>query len=246
MGRVRLAEARRRDGRTLLIAPLPSDATRMVDLTALEAIRLAKLGEGDPEALAVALVPPSLDALLRAGPRGLARARQALAYAQKWESRGLLPEELASSRWTARLTPPTGILTWEGRRMDPGALIKEGHALPGTPQATLCLVGQAGGLPMGLRMALLGEGRLMLSPWIETEGVGPLQLSVGGHKRNVTLEGWNGLDLPLLQPGEHLVLPAPRLRPWPSLPKGAPIDLRWGTDHLQAHLSRALDHPTVQ
>lgn len=243
---MRLAEARRRDGRTFLIAPLPSDATRMVDLTALEAIRLAKLGEGDPETLARALVPPSLDALLVSGPRGLARARQVLAYAQKWESRGILPDELASARWTPRLSPPTGILALDGRRLDPTALLKEGHALPGTPQATLCLVGQAGGLPAGLRMALLGEGRIMLSPWLETEGVGPLQLSVGGHRRKVTLEAWNGLDLPLLQPGEHLLLPAPRLRPWPSLSKGAAIDLRWGADHLQAHLARALDHPTVQ
>jgi hypothetical protein len=243
---MRLAEARRRDGRPFLIASLPSDPARSVDLTALEAIRLAKLGEGDPETLARALVPPSLEALLAAGPRGLARARQALAYAQKWETRGLLPEELASPRWHPRLTPPTGLLTFEGRRLDPGALLKESHGLPGTPQATLCLVGQAGGLPAGLRMALLGEGRIILSPWIETEGVGPLQLSVGGHKRKVTLEAWNGLDLPLLQPGEHLILPAPRLRPWPSLSKGAAIDLRWGTDHLQAHLARALEHPTVQ
>ena len=218
----------------------------MVDLTALESIRLAKLGEGSPEALAQALVPPTLAALLAAGPRGLARARQALAYAQKWENRGILPEELASPRWVARLTPPSGLLTLDGRRLDLAALLKEGHALPGTPQATLCLVGQAGGLPAGLRMALLGEGRIMLSPWIETEGVGPLQLSVGGHRRKVTLEAWNGLDLPLLGPGEHLILPVPRLRPWPSLAKGASIELRWGADHLQSHLARPLEHPTVQ
>ncbi|HJV88803.1 MAG TPA: hypothetical protein VJ623_00745 [Holophagaceae bacterium] len=243
---MRLAEARRRDGGTFLIAPLPSDGTRMVDLTALEAIRLAKLGEGEPETLARALVPPSLDALLAAGPRGLARARQALAYAQKWENRGILPDELASPRWVPRLGPPKGILSLDGRRLDPAAVLKEGHALSGTPQATLCLVGQAGGLPAGLRMALLGDGRLLLSPWLETEGLGPLQLSVGGHKRKVTLEAWNGLDLPLLEPGEHLLLPAPRLRPWPSLSKGAPIELRWGADRLQAHLARALDHPTVQ
>lgn len=243
---MRIAEARRRDGQTYLIAPLPSDATRMVDLTALEAIRLAKLGEGDAETLARALVPPSLEALLAAGPRGLARARQALAYAQKWENRGILPEELASARWVPKRPAPQGFLTLEGRRLDPGILIKEGHALPGVPQATLCLVGQAGGLPAGLRMALVGDGRLMLSPWIETEGMGPLQLVVGGHTRKVTLEGWNGLDLPLLQPGEHLLLPAPRLRPWPSLSKGAAIELRWGADHLHAHLARALEHPTVQ
>lgn len=243
---MRLAEARRRDGRTFLIAPLPSDPTRLVDLSALEAVRLAKLGEGDPETLARALVPPSLEALLASGPRGLARARQALAYAQKWESRGILPEELASDRWLPKLAPPSGLMNLNGQRLDPGALLREGHALPGTPQATLCLVGQAGGLPAGLRMALLGEGRILLSPWIETEGAGPLQLSVGGHRRKVTLEAWNGLDLPLLQPGEHLILPAPRLRPWPSLSKGAAIDLRWGADHLQAHLARALEHPTVQ
>lgn len=243
---MRLGEARRRDGRTFLVAPLPSDPARLVDLTALEAIRLAKLGEGQPEALAQALVPPSLEGVLAAGPRALARVRQVLAYAEKWEHRGLLPEELASNRWVPRLAPPTGLLTLEGRRMDPGTLLKEGQALPGGPQATLCLVGQAGGLPAGLRMALVGEGRLLLSPWVETEGVGSLQLSVGGHRRKVTLEAWDGLDLPLLHPGELLVLPAPRLRPWPSLAKGAAIDLRWGTDHLRAVTSRALEHPTLQ
>ena len=121
---MRLAEARRRNGSPFLIAPLPSDASRLVDLTALEAIRLAKLGEGDPEALARALVPPSLDALLASGPRGLARARQTLAYAQKWENRGILPEELASTRWSPKLTPPPGFLTLDGRRPAPRARLE--------------------------------------------------------------------------------------------------------------------------
>ena len=243
---MKVAEGRHLDGRAFLMASLPSDPLRRVDLSAVEAVRLAKLGEGDPEALARALVPPSLEGLLASGPRGLARARQALAYAQKWETRRGLPEALASPAWVPEPAAPLGLLSLEGRRLDPGGLLRAGQALPGAPQATLCLVGQAGGLPAGLRMALVGEGRLLLSPWLETEGEGPLTLSVGGHRRKVSLEAWNGLDLPVLQPGEHLLLPPPRLRPWPTLPKGAPIELHWGMDRLHSQLARALEHPTVQ
>ncbi|HEY3270044.1 MAG TPA: hypothetical protein VGJ89_02420, partial [Geothrix sp.] len=42
---------------------------RLADLNRIEAIRLRKLGEGDPERLAEALVPASLRRLLEGGSR---------------------------------------------------------------------------------------------------------------------------------------------------------------------------------
>ena len=229
-----------------LVAPLPGQPHRLVDLHAVETVRLAKLGEGRPEALAGALVPPSLPDLLAGGSRALARARQALAYAEKWERRGGLPADLEVPAGALIAWVPSVLRTLEGRRLEAGALLSPRQALPGRPQASLCLVGTGTPGAVGFRLALLGEGRLRLSPWLALELAGPLQLSVAGHRRKVAPEVWEGLDLPGLAPDEHLLLPAPKLRPWPSLPKGAPIDLRWGDERLQAVLARGLEHPTLQ
>ena len=79
--------------RRALVARL--DSGRLADLSRIEALRLRKLGEGDPERLAEVLVPASLRRLLDGGPRALARARQTVAYAEKWDRRGTLPEFLA-------------------------------------------------------------------------------------------------------------------------------------------------------
>lgn len=242
---MRLGQARA-GGLPRLVAPLPGAPECLVDLTAVEAVRLAKLGEGTPEALAGALVPPSLEALLAAGPRGLARARQALAYAEKWARRSGLPEELRRSPADLEASAPSRLRTLEGRTLSGAALLGPRQGLPGRPQATLCLVGTASPGVAGLRLALLGEGRLRLSPWIAFGDPEALQLSVEGHRRRIPPEAWEGLDLPPLASGEHLLLPPPRLRPWPSLTKGAPVDLRWGGDRIQATLGRSLEHPTLQ
>ena len=58
--------------RRALVAPLPSG--RLADLHRIEQLRLKKLGEGDPERLAEAMVPPSLRRILEGGARALARA----------------------------------------------------------------------------------------------------------------------------------------------------------------------------
>lgn len=242
---MRLAQARVGDA-PRLVAPLAGNPERLVDLTAVEALRLAKLGEGAPEALARALVPPTLAAVLASGQRGVVRARQALAYAEKWARRSGLPEELTVPPEGLERALPERLRTFEGRRLDPSALLGPRQSLPGRPQATLALVGTGTAAFPGLRLVLLGEGRLRLSPWIAFEGGGPLQLAVGGHRRRVNPEAWEGLETPPLEAGEHLLLPPPKLRPWPSLPKGAPIDLRWGEDRLQGLLARSLDHPTLQ
>lgn len=242
---IRLGMAR--TGKTLrLVAPLAGPPERLVDLSAVEAVRLAKLGEGRPEALAEALVPPDLRDLLGGGARALARARQALAYAEKWERRGGLPAELQVPATALEGWEPPSLRTLEGRRLDASAVLSPRQALPGRPQASLCLVGTGTPGTVAFRLALVGEGRLRLSPWLALEGTAALQLSVAGHRRKVGAEVWEGVDLPALAPGEHLLLPPPKLRPWPSLPKGAPIDLRWGEDRLQASLARGLEHPTLQ
>ena len=81
--------------RQILVAALPSDSNRVVDLNRMERARQAKLGEGRPDRLADAHAPTSLREVLEAGPRALQRLRQTLAYAEKWHRRGDLPETLA-------------------------------------------------------------------------------------------------------------------------------------------------------
>ena len=103
--------------RRALMARLVSG--RLADLNRIEAIRLRKLGEGEPERLADVLVPASLRRVLEGGPRALARARQALAYAEKWDRRGSLPKPWRRSWSPWRCCPacrdPRPCVGWMGR-----------------------------------------------------------------------------------------------------------------------------------
>ena len=94
---------------------------RLADLNRIEAIRLRKLGEGDPERLAEALVPASLRRLLEGGPRALARAKQTLAYAEKWDRRDTLPVSLAPlpDDCESAALPPAALGPAPGRRDRP-------------------------------------------------------------------------------------------------------------------------------
>ena len=57
--------------RRALVARLASG--RLADLNRIEAVRLRKLGEGEPERLAEALLPASLRRVLEGGPRSWRR-----------------------------------------------------------------------------------------------------------------------------------------------------------------------------
>ena len=233
--------------RRALVARLASG--RIADLTRLEAIRLRKLGEGDPDRLAEALVPPSLRRLLEGGPRALARARQTVAYAEKWDRRGTLPEALAPEG--AALLPclprPAALRAWDGRTLDRFVLRGPGAELNEPPHPGLAALGLAGGGIAGFCLALEAAGGAVLGAWmVDAWPEGSLELRVGPARRSAPLKAWEGLELPALRSGEVLLLPPPRLKPLPEWQPGADLRLSAAFDTLTLRLSPEGVHPTVQ
>ena len=238
--------------RRALVAQLPSDPTRLVDLNRLEHLRLAKLGEGRAEALAEALVPADLGQLLEGGPRAIQRARQVLAYAEKWHRRSGLPESLAPRadqvHSIACLPKPAVLRRWDGAHLDRLAVQGPAGILSCLPRPTLALVGQHGGHPAGCCLAVEDARGVVLGAWLEVDmdWEGDLDLILGAHRRRLPLDGWRGLELPTLRSGEVLLAPAPHLRLPTSLPQGSAVRLQTPFESLTLHLAENLIHPTVQ
>ena len=235
--------------RRALVARLASG--RAADLNRIEAVRLRKLGEGEPDRLAEALAPPSLRRVLEGGPRALARLRQALAYAEKWDRRGTLPETLAPRLDAIELLPclprPALLRRAGGACLDrlrvagPGALLRE------PPRPTLAALGTLGGQAGGYCLALedgdgAALGAWMVMAWPE----GHLDLRAGTHRRRIPFGAWEGLELPILSPGEALLLPPPRLKPLPDLEPGTSLILQAPFETLTLRLGLEALHPTVQ
>jgi len=238
--------------RQTLVAPLPSDPDRVVDLNRMERARQAKLGEGRADRLAEVLVPSSLREALEAGPRALQRLRKTLAYAEKWHHRGDLPEELAPRIAQIHLLPclprPSVLRRGDGLNLDRLAVDGPGGVLHRLPQPTLAAVGQHGGQPAGFCLAVEDVHGAILGGWLEVDFAweGVLELRAGGRHRTAPLEAWDGIALPELHPGEVLLLPHPRLKPLAELVPGAEFTLCAGAEVLRLSLSRELIHPTVQ
>ena len=238
--------------RKVLVAPLPSAPERVVDLNRVECARLARLGEGCPESLAGTLVPASLLSVLEAGPRGLQRLRQTLAYAEKWHRRGDLPEALAPGVAQVELLPclprPSLLRRSDGVHLDRFAVQGPGAELRRLPQPTLAAVGQHGGMPAGFCLALEDLQGVILGAWLEVDfaWAGTLDLKVGRRHRSAPLEAWEGLGLPPLRAGEVMLLPHPRLKGLPELVPGAAFTLQAGAEVMALVLAKELVHPTVQ
>ncbi len=238
--------------RPILVAALPSDPDRGVDLNQVERARQAKLGEGHPDRLADVLVPASLRGILEAGPRALQRLRQTVAYAEKWHRRGDLPEVLAPRLIELQMLPclprPSLLRRGDGTHLDRLAVQGPGAELHGLPSPTLAAVGQHGGLPAGFCLALEDLQGAVLGAWLEVDfaWTGHLTLRAGGHQRSAPLESWEGLALPPLRPGEVMLLPHPRLKPLPDLVPGATFTLQAGAELLSLSLGKELLHPTLQ
>ncbi|HTL99375.1 MAG TPA: hypothetical protein VL181_11280, partial [Holophagaceae bacterium] len=220
--------------RRALVSPLADG--RLADLNRIERVRQAKLGEGAPDAIADALLPPSLRRLLEAGPRGLARAKQALLYAEKWAKRGDLPDTFALPPERARLLPclprPSALRTAGGAHLDRLRVLGPGAWLATAPEAGLAALGQSDGAVAGFCLALRAEEAVVLGAWLLVEAPfgGELRLRAGHHKRSASLELYEGLDLPPLRAGEALLLPPLRLRALPALEPGADLELRAAFD----------------
>lgn len=246
---LRLGMAKLPGGTLRLVAALPG-VPRVVDLSAAEGARLRRLGEGEPDLLAAAMVPPDLGAVLAAGPRALARARQAMAYAMKWHRRGDLPESLAPGLDRVALQPclarPRRVFTGDGRRLK-APVSGPGATLTAQPQPTLAALGMFGGRPGGFCLALAEADRLILGAWAVVDPVweGRLLLRMGSHQRSAPLDAWSGLVLGEVAPGDVVLLPPPRLRRMPDAGPGqVVVGCPWETLVLGAE--GPLDHPLVQ
>ena len=240
-----------RDGsaeRRALVARLPDG--RVADLHRIEQARLRKLGEGHPEFLADALVPPSLRRLLESGPRGIQRARQTLAYAEKWQQRGDLPEWIAPPLGSLSLLPcfprPSSLRRADGAYRDRLAVKGPGARITTQPQIMLAVLGAFGGT-CGFCLAAEDGEATILGGWMTLDlPKGHLELRVGHHRRSVALDAWEHLELPLLRPGEVMLLPPPRLKPLPALEPGARLRLTWPVEEMDLVLGENLPHPTLQ
>ena len=235
--------------RRALVARLASG--RLADLNRIEAVRLRKLGEGDPEHLAEVLVPSSLRRVLEGGLRALARVKQTVAYAEKWDRRGTLPETLAPAHEAVNLLPclprPVLLRRMDGVNLDRLGVRGHGAELSGPPQPTLAAVGLAGGRLAGYCLALEDAGSAVLGAWLVDEWpTGSLDLQAGTARRSTALKAWEGLELPSLHAGEVLLLPAPKLKALPDLMAGANLSIATGFDRLALRLAPEGVHPTVQ
>ena len=238
--------------RRALVAALPADPGRVLDLNRLEQQRLAKLGEGHAESLAEALVPSTLSRLLEGGPRALYRARQVLAYAEKWERRSALPEQLAPRLEQLRFLPclprPALLRRWDGTHLDPGTVQGPGGTLGQAPAPTLALLGLSGGLPAGCCLALDDVRGVVLGAWLELDmdWEGHLEWMLAGQRRCLPLDAFCGLALPPLCACEVLLAPTPGQRSAQVPPGAGDFQLCSPFETLTLHLDAALVHPTWQ
>lgn len=224
--------------RRALVARLGED--RVADLARIEAVRLRKLGEGRAEDLAEALVPSSLRLLLESGPRAVQRARQTLAYAEKWAKRGDLPESLAPRLDAVRLLPclprPAALRTTSGVLLDRLALRGPGAELALPAFATLAVAGLPGGRVGGWCLALEGPDATVVGGWLCTGSLpaGRLEFTQGAHHRSAPLAAWEEADAPGLRPAELCLLPPPRWKALPETEGLLRLELRapWETLHL--------------
>jgi len=238
--------------RRVLVAPLPSDPNRVVDLNRVERFRLLKLGEGRAEVLADALVPSSLRQVLESGSRGLQRIRQTLAYAEKWASRGNLPESLAPRLDAVRRLPclprPALLRRLDGTYLDRLAIKGPGDTLGVPPQPALALVGLSGGRAAGVCLALEDGPGAVLGGWLVLGPFqqGSLELRSEAHFRRAPLSTWEAFETPPLRPAEVVLLPPSRLRPLADLVPGSPFAVVSPFETLNLRLDSEAPHPTVQ
>lgn len=223
---------------------------RLADLNRIEAIRLRKLGEGDPDRLADALVPSSLRRLLEGGARALSRAKQTLAYAEKWDRRGTLPASLAPLPGSADLLPclprPSALHRSDGTALDRLAVRGPGAELSELPRPGLAVLGLAGGGVAGFCLALEEGGSALLGAWmVDAWPEGDLELRAGAARRGTSLGVWEEAALPVLRPGEVLLLPVPRLKPLQELLPGAEVRVATAFETMVLRAGPEGIHPTV-
>jgi hypothetical protein len=189
--------------------------------------------------------------LLEGGPRAIHRARQVVAYAEKWHGRGGLPESLAPRadqvRMLACLPRPLAVRRWDGSVLDRLALQGPSGTPSGRLLPTLALVGLHGDRPAGCCLALEHAQGVLLGAWLELDldWDGALEWRLGGQRRRLPLDAWRGLTLPALRPAEVLLAPPPRLR-FADGEAGMAIQFVSAFETLSLQLADTGVHPTMQ
>lgn len=238
--------------RQVMVAPLPSDPSRVVDLHRVEIARLSRLGEGRPRTMAEVLVPATLQGVLEAGPRGFHRVHRALAYAEKWHQRGDLPDFLAPPLMAVTMLaclPEPRVL----RRADGGALghlpVQGPGAVVGCPpQPTLAAVGWQGDGLAGFCLAVEDLRSVVLGAWLQPDFSfrGALELRTGRYRRTLPMDAWEGLEIPHLDAGEIQLLPPARYKAMSDVAPGMIFSLKAPFETLELSLGEELVHPTLQ
>jgi len=238
--------------RQVMVAPLPSDPSRVVDLHRVEIARLSRLGEGRPRAMAEVLVPATLQGVLEAGPRGFHRAHRALAYAEKWHQRGDLPDLLAplmaAMTMLACLPEPRALRRADGCPLGQLPVQGPGAVVGCPPQPTLAAVGWQGDGPAGFCLAVEDLHSVVLGAWLQPDFSfrGALELRTGRYRRTLPMDAWEGLDIPPLAAGEIQLLPPARYKALSDVVPGMTFSLKAPFETLDLSLGEELVHPTLQ
>jgi hypothetical protein len=252
---IKLGTAVWKDGfseRRALVARLPGDTSRVVDLNRVERIRLAKLGEGRAESLADVLVPSRLRQLLESGPPGIQRAAQALSYADKWHQKTGLPEEFAPAPGSYKLLPclprPLAVRTSLGYFLDRLTIQGPGAVLPAISEPTIAIVGSNDGKYAGCCIAANSPIGSILGAWLY---IGQLpqcgiSIEIGAYKNSTPADLWSELTPPPLRAAEVLLLPAPMLRLPNNISPKDKIIIETPFDRLEISYGTDPVHPTVQ
>jgi len=237
--------------RRALVARLHGGDGRVADLNRFERVRQARLGEGRPDAMADALVPPSLRQLLETGKLGLQRAEQAFQYAEKWRKKGGIPDALAPVAGSYALLPclprPVSIRASDGRPLDRLRVRGHGSTIPALSEPTVAIVGGAKGEVAGCCIAAESQSGPVLGTWLHIGPLpeGELAIETSGHRSAAPLDTWTGLVLPALMPGEVFLLPAPKLR-LPRPVPGARLVIQTPFDRLEIEYGPEPVHPVLQ
>jgi len=240
--------------RRALVAPLPGDDNRVVDLNRVERVRLSKLGEGRAEAMADALVPSSLRLLLESGPRAIQRALQALSYAEKWHKRSGLPEEFAP-RSEYKILPclprPLSVRTSNGQFLDRLSVIGPGATLPAISEPTIAIVGSTEERYAGCCIAANSPLGPVLGAWLyvgqlNQEDIGDISVEIGSYKSVTPTDAWADLIPPPLRPAEVFLLPPSMLRLPNNISSGDKVIIKTAFECLELYYGAEPLHYIVQ
>jgi len=241
--------------RRALVAQLPGDTSRVVDLNRVERIRLAKLGEGRAESLADVLVPSSLRQLLESGRLGIQRAAQALSYADKWHQKNGLPEEFAPALGSYKLLPclprPLAVRTSLGYFLDRLSVHGPGAVLPAISEPTIAIVGYVGSIDekcVGCCIAASSPIGPILGAWLYIGQLPQCSISIeiGAYKNSTPADIWADLTPPPLRTAEVFLLPAPILRLPNNISPKDKIIIETPFDRLEVRYGSDPVHPTLQ